>query len=344
MRQVDARHPATRRARGRPRRSPIRSRAAAAPGRPPAGRSGAARCPRARAAPRAGRSGRSSPIPWRGRISRSSRPSSGGKPSPRFASVVGHRHTAAPASATRSSSPALACVAWTTVVPGARQPVRGRSSIGRTPCSARHSSISRGCSSAWTWSDETLALGVAADLGQPGGRARADGVGGEADPGARRPQRLDLAEVLGRPNRWRKRSSPPRSYAASRRTISMPAARGRLHGRARLVEAEVVELARPRCSRRRAALCTSARTRSRTRLGRLPAGLGEHRVAPGPEVAAGPAPAQGALEGMECAVTNPGSGSRSTAMGRDCHAHEHYARESMRRWPCRRSTGRSPTR
>ena len=52
----------------------------------------------------------------------------------------------------------LACVAWTTVVRGPRHPARARSSIGRTPCSARHSSISRGCSSAWMWSGSSCSV------------------------------------------------------------------------------------------------------------------------------------------------------------------------------------------
>ena len=43
-----------------------------------------------------------------------------------------------------------ACVACTIVVRGAEAARRASSSIGRSPCSARHSSISRGCSSAWT--------------------------------------------------------------------------------------------------------------------------------------------------------------------------------------------------
>ena len=71
------------------------------------------------------------------------------KPSPRSASVVGHAQMRAPAAARRSSSSSLACVAWMIVVRAVRQPVSARSSIGRQPCSARHSSISRGCSSAW---------------------------------------------------------------------------------------------------------------------------------------------------------------------------------------------------
>ena len=107
--------------------------------------------------------------------------STGRKPSPRFASVVGHAQMRAPACASRSSSAPSACVACTTVVRSERQPVRSSSSIGRMPCSARHSSISRGCSSACTCSGKLLGGGVAADLLEPVGRARAHGVGSDPD-------------------------------------------------------------------------------------------------------------------------------------------------------------------
>ena len=63
-------------------------------------------------------------------------------------------------SARRSSSWSLAWVAWTTVVCGPRQPASSRTSIGRRPCSARHSSISRGCSSACTWRTSCSRLAV----------------------------------------------------------------------------------------------------------------------------------------------------------------------------------------
>ena len=62
------------------------------------------------------------------------------------------RADARPAWPSRSSSRPSACVACTTVVRGPRQPQSASSSIGRMPCSARHSSISRGCSSACTCS------------------------------------------------------------------------------------------------------------------------------------------------------------------------------------------------
>ena len=75
----------------------------------------------------------------------------GRKPSPRFPSVVGHAHTLEPRSASSPSSRSSAWVAWTTVVRRPRNPVSARSSTGLIPCSSLHSSISRGCSSAWMW-------------------------------------------------------------------------------------------------------------------------------------------------------------------------------------------------
>ena len=77
--------------------------------------------------------------------------SAGRKPSPRFASVLGQAHTVDPRSAIRSSSASSACVAWMIVVRGPRSPQSSSRAIGRRPYSASDSSISRGCSSAWTW-------------------------------------------------------------------------------------------------------------------------------------------------------------------------------------------------
>ena len=55
--------------------------------------------------------------------------------------------------------------------------LRASSSTGRTPCSARHSSISRGCSSAWTWSGRPSRRrsGRAPRASRPGRRARSGG-------------------------------------------------------------------------------------------------------------------------------------------------------------------------
>ena len=102
-----------------------------------------------------------------------------------------------PASASRSSSAPSAWVACTTVVLGPRQPVRASSSIGRQPCSARHSSTSRGCSPACTWSGRPSAVGVAAELLEPVARTGAHGVGGDADRNARRCVAARPGEVLG---------------------------------------------------------------------------------------------------------------------------------------------------
>ena len=94
---------------------------------------------------------------------------------------------------------------------GPRQPVRSSSSIGLQPCSARHSSISRGCSSAWTCSGRPSAAAYASDLLEPVARAGADGVGGEPDADAVGAQRLDLAQVRRRPSPGASAARPPRA-------------------------------------------------------------------------------------------------------------------------------------
>ena len=151
-------------ARGRP-RSPARSRAPASALRPPspnACSSSVEKTPRRpvcrRAMPSSSRSSSNGSIrtfesePMQIGMPRVRTRSAGRKPSPRSASVVGQAQIVAPCDATRSSSAPSAWVACTTVVCAVRQPVRASSSIGRQPCSARHSSISFGCSSAWTCS------------------------------------------------------------------------------------------------------------------------------------------------------------------------------------------------
>ena len=150
--------------------------------------------------------------PMQSAIPRCSIRAAGRKPSARSASVVGQAQTVVPLCASRSSSAPSACVAWTTVTCGPRQPVRSRSSIGRQPCSARHSSISRGCSSAWMCSGRLLGRRVAPELLEPLARAGADGVGGKADADAVGAQRLELAQILGR-----RLLAHPRQPAAARR-------------------------------------------------------------------------------------------------------------------------------
>ena len=184
-------------------------------------RSAAGRSRRARAAPRADRCGRSSRSPRRARsrARRSARPArSRHRGWPRSSDRRRRAHRSRPAARARASS---AWVAWTTVVRGPRQPVSASSSIGRSPCSARHSSISRGCSSACTCSGRPLVGRVAADLLEPLARAGADGVGGEADGGPPG-EPLDLVEVLG-DGRLAEAVEPAARVGGVQHTNSMPA-------------------------------------------------------------------------------------------------------------------------
>ena len=88
--EVDERVGPLGRARARPRPLTSRMRAARRRCRRPGGPSAGGRCPRSRAAPRADRSARSSRSRCRAGSPRCSTRATGRKPSPRFASVVGH--------------------------------------------------------------------------------------------------------------------------------------------------------------------------------------------------------------------------------------------------------------
>ena len=107
------------------------------------------------------------------------------------------------------------------------------------PCAATQSSTSFGCSHACACSDEPLALGVAADLLEPVGRARADGVRGDADADPARAQPLDLVEVRS-DGFLRERLDRVRGVEEHELD---PRFGGRLRGSEGGVEAEVVELA-----------------------------------------------------------------------------------------------------
>ena len=120
---------------------------------------------------------------------------------------------------------------------------------------------------------------VAAELDEPLARAGADGVGSDADAGAVRSQLLEIAEVV------RDRLLPEALDAAARvgdvEDDELDSDRGRgLGRRARLVEAEVVELPDGGVPRR-------AHLREDGAVVRADAG-GElqHRLAPSPEVTA----------------------------------------------------------
>ena len=113
---------------------------------------------------------------------------------------------------------------------------------------------------------QPLRRGVAAELLEPVARARAHGVGGDADARAARPQRLELAEVVGD-------GLLPEAVDAAAPVGDVEEdeldARvgGGLDRGVRLREAEVVELADGGVARVAHLAVDLARTRSRTRPG-----------------------------------------------------------------------------
>ena len=135
---------------------------------------------------------------------------------------------------------------------------------------------------------------VAAELLEPIPWAGADGVGGDTNPDARCPHLLELAQV-------RRHRLLPEAVDAATGVRDMEQdeldsrLRGSLGGRARLLEPEIVELAN-RGVARRAQFAVDVRV-ARPDVGRgLTPGELEHRLAPGPEVAALRSPAQRTLE------------------------------------------------
>ncbi len=135
---------------------------------------------------------------------------------------------------------------------------------------------------------------VAADLLEPVLGTGADGVGGDPDRDSPTAQVLDLPQVL------RDRLLPEtRQAAASVRGEQHDDADscllGGIHGRERLVEAEIVELA-DRGVAGGSQFTVEMHVLSADQLGRLALRLGEHEIAPGPEVRASGTPPQGALK------------------------------------------------
>src|SRR4029077_17408413 len=261
--------------------------------------------------------------PMQSSIPRCRRRSTGRKASPRVASLRRHAQTRVSGSGSRSSSCPSACVAWTTVVRGPRQPQASRSSIGRTPYSARPSSISRGCSSAWTWSRSPPtprvtpgppagglgartppARGVGPGLREPLPRAGANGVRRDSDADPVTAQLLDLPQVLRH-----RRLSEAVEPAACVRDVEKDELDARFLGRfgcgACLLEPEVVELADGgvACAEQLAIDVDVARPDLSR--GLTPGEL-EHRVAPCPEIVALRAPAQGSLERVTVGVDEAG--------------------------------------
>src|SRR5215210_4811734 len=148
--------------------------------------------------------------------------------------------------------------------------------------------------------DEVAPGGVAADLLEPFARARAGGVGGEADASALAGELLDLSQILGR--RALAEAVEPAAAVSGVEEDELDSGRlGRLGGGDGLLEPEIVELADGRPAVREH-LAVHALVRLAHGRGGLAARELEHRLAPGPEVAAARRPAQGALERVAMSV------------------------------------------
>src|SRR5439155_13688136 len=96
--------------------------------------------------------------------------------------------------------------------------------------------------------DEPFAPGVAADLLEPVGGTGANRVGGEPDAQPVRPQRLDLAEVVGNRLLAEARAAPARVGGVQDDDLD-PGLLGRGGRGPRLLEPEIVELTHGRIPR-----------------------------------------------------------------------------------------------
>jgi len=147
---------------------------------------------------------------------------------------------------------------------------------------------------------EALAVAVRADLLEPVGRARADGVGGEPDGGALARERLDLAEVVRGRGLAKALEAAARVGAEQEDDLDL----GRLGRRDRrpgLRRSEVVELADGRVAGG-AHLAVGLLVLLADRVDGLLRRELEHQLAPGPEVAALGTAAQRPLEGVAVRV------------------------------------------
>jgi CDP-diacylglycerol--glycerol-3-phosphate 3-phosphatidyltransferase len=145
---------------------------------------------------------------------------------------------------------------------------------------------------------------VAADLLQPVRRAGAHGVGGEPDTDVAAAQVLDLMQVVRHRvlPKAREAAAPVRGEQDDDPHTGLL---GRLDRRERLGEAEVVKLADRRVPAS-AELAIDLRVLPAYELGGLALRFGEHRLAPGPEVAAAAAAAQGPLERVAMGIDEAG--------------------------------------
>ena len=147
---------------------------------------------------------------------------------------------------------------------------------------------------------EPLALGVAADLLEPVGRAGADGVGGEPDAQPAAAQLLDLAQVLG--HRALPEPRQPSARVCGEQKDELDAGIGcSVAGADGFREPEVVELPDRRVAGTEQ-LAVRDGVLAAHALGRLLLRQSEHRVAPRPEVPPAAAAAQRTLERVRVRV------------------------------------------
>ena len=236
-------------------------------------------------------------------ISRASRPSSGGKPSPRFASVVGQRQTRAPAPR------------------GGRAHARRRASRGRSSCAARGSRSPPAARSAVAHARRgTPRSRAAARRRGRGGRAprarrrrrspraRRAGMRGRSGARGRRGRRrcelLHLAEVLG-DRALTEAVDPAAAVGGEKQDELDPGLPRCLDGGMRLGGPDVVELADGRIAGREHLAVGLHVALADVSRGQTP-GQVQHGLAPGPEVAALGLAAQGALERVAVRVDEAG--------------------------------------
>ena len=275
-------------------------------GGPPA----AARSPRARGAPRTGRSGRSSRSRCRAGSRGAGRARRGGTRRRDRPRSSGRRRSARPLSRRRSSSAPFACVAWTTVVRSPRHPAAASSSIGP------HAVLGEALL-------DLARLLVGVDVqDEPSRRPRsarsprASRAGRRGRSGGRRRRRIPASRSASTSARyadtegWRIRSSPPRAVRDVEAREADPRLLGRLRRGEGGVEPEVVELADGRVAGG-PHLAVRADVEVAHRGRRVPLRLLEHPVAPGPEVAAGGSSAERALERVAVRVDEAGKRDRS---------------------------------
>jgi CDP-diacylglycerol--glycerol-3-phosphate 3-phosphatidyltransferase len=145
---------------------------------------------------------------------------------------------------------------------------------------------------------------VPADLVQPVRRAGAHGVGGEPDANVSAAQVLDLMQVVRHRvlPEAREATAPVRGEQDDDLHAGLL---GRLDCSERLGEAEIVKLADRRVPAS-AELAIDIRVLPAYQLWRLTLRFGQHRLAPGPEVAAAAATTQGTLERMAVGIDEAG--------------------------------------